>query len=144
MIDALLHYFTGTRDATFAQVLSELEPLGYALKDRDGALQLDSSRVFKVELVTQQAEWDMTDPMRPVQIKPRVVMAGVAIWVCSNALDDALWALPGNVARLQADRVKHDAADPSWLIRTRLDAATMASVHIEPVIAGTDYPFGGV
>lgn len=143
IIDTLLHYFAGTREATLQDVLAELQPLGYAtVNPMTGEFQLDSSRAFKVELVTQQAEWDTTDPLHPVLIKPRVTIPGVAIWVCSGAVDNALWSLPGNVARLQADRTKHDAGDPTWLIRTRLDAATMASVQIEPVIAGTTYPFG--
>lgn len=139
IIDTLLHYFAGTRTATKDEIIEDLIPLGYATEEG-----LDSSRAMWVELVIQEAVWDNTDPEAPVLVSPRQVIPGVAVWISAGSVDDTLWDLPDGVARLQADREKHTAGDPDWLIRHRVEPSVMATVSVVPSFAGTDYPFGQI
>lgn len=143
IIDTLLHYFPGTRAATKDEILADLTPLGYASAASEyGPAALDTSCAMWVELVIADAVWDNTDPDHPVLVTPRQVYPGLAVWIACDHVDDALWNLTGNVARLQADRDKHAAGDPSWLIRSRISAGDMATVAVQPSYAGTNYPFG--
>ena len=134
MIDTLLHYSpTFTRSATRAQIIAELEALGLASNGT-----LDDSISCWVTLITQRATWDNDGAL----LTPQTTLDGIALWVTTDTVRDDLWNLSGNVARLQADRVKNLAGDNTWLIRSRVAPAMMSSVLIDPIFAGTDYSFG--
>lgn len=133
MIDTLLHYSpTLTRSATKPQIIAELEALGLA---RNGVL--DDSVCCWVSLITQRATWDANGAL----VTPLATLDGIALWVTTDTARDDLWNMSGNVARLQADRVKNLAGDKTWLIRTRVAPAMLSSVQIDPIFAGTDYSF---
>lgn len=135
IIDTLLYYGPTTRAATKEEILDELEPLGLVSEG-----DLNGSRCMWVELVVQRATYD--EEGNPLE--PRLVMPGFAVWVTSPDIDEDLWALPGNIARLQADREGHAAGAPDWLIRTRVDPGLMATIAVEPSYMGADYPFGAI
>ncbi len=135
IIDTLLYYGPTTRTATREEILAELEPLGLTAEG-----ELNPSCGMWVELVVQPATYDVEGN----QIQSKQVMPGLAIWITSPDIDEDLWSLPGNVARLQADREGHEAGAPDWLIRSRVDPGLMASIIIEPTYLGSNYPFGGV
>lgn len=135
MIDTLLNYGPTTREATREEILAELEELGFA---REG--ELDSSRAMWVELIASPGTYDEEGNV----LTPRVVLPGLALWICTPTVDDDLWNLPGNVARLQADRDAHAAGELTWLIRTRVDPGAMSSILVSPSYMGADYPFGAV
>lgn len=134
MIDVLLHYYSGTRVQTLAEILAELKPLGWL--DEDGGL--NAAKAFVVEIETQSAVWT-GNPEAPTLVTPRVIEPGIAIWCCcaTQAQADALWALTGNVARLMATR------ETKTVTQTRADPLKMAAAKLVPTVAGSRYIFAG-
>lgn len=133
MIDTLLHYSpTLTRSATVPQIISEMQSLGFATNG-----VINDSVCCWVSLITQREVYDANGNV----VTPRQTLDGLALWVTTDTISDELWNLSGNVARLQADRVKNLAGDPTWLVRSRVAPAMLQAVQIDPVFAGTDYSF---
>ena len=73
----------------------------------------------------------------------RQAYSGWFIVVSRPMLDPALRDLPNNACRLITDRDAADRGD-SFILYTApdLDPAVLSVAHVEPLFAGSDYPFG--
>jgi len=110
------------------------------LEDRYGP-----SAAYQPRVILQDAVWDETDPENPVQTTPEIVASGWHVWIALDHLAEDLRDLPGDACRLIADRslclpeatfrdvLLYHAAD--------IDEIVLATARIEPVPAGSDYPW---
>jgi hypothetical protein len=130
LVDSLLFYGDPTRFAPRDAICAELEPLGYAA---EGAL-LDAW-AFWTEIVAQAAVWSggsgPDDPL--VEIQPRIVLPGLAVWITSDGDPDAIWNLPDDVCILQGDK------EAGAVIRKRVPPEFPEGCYPEPVVSGTHY-----
>lgn len=93
-----------------AAAFAALKPLGLAQSAQDidgGAVRdvWDRSQVNSdVDVITQRAEFDLTDPDNPKEIKPRITWPGFFVLVGFKKISGELLNLPGNACRLVLER----------------------------------------
>lgn len=97
---------------------------------------------------TQTISWNASYAM-PVQVfipdgnGGETPIAKTFVWLALPALDESLRDMPGNACRLIADRDAADAGKPFLLYRAPdLTDDVFSAARVEPVFAGTKYPFG--
>lgn len=107
--------------------------------------QYGASRAYQPRVILQDAVWDLTDPDNPVLVTPEVTASGYHVWIALDTLDEALRDLPDDACRLIGDRARC-GPDATWEDVLLYHAADIGpgvlnTARIEPVPAGTDYPW---
>lgn len=76
-------------------------------------------------------------------VTPHVPFSGWYVVIALPALSEALRDVPGNACRLIADRDAADRGEP-FIRYTAADMTpdVLGAAHIEPLFAGSGYPFG--
>lgn len=114
-----------------------------ALQERFGA-----SRAHQFRVVLKDAVWDMTDPENPALTIPEITAPGYHVWVSLDAVDEGLRDLPNNACRWIGDRSRGGPgatwSDVLLYHAADLSPEMLSSTHVEPVPAGSDYPFGNM
>jgi len=110
------------------------------LEDRYGP-----SLAYQPRVILQDAVWDLSDPDAPEIVTPEILASGWHVWIALDAADDALRDLPDDACRLIGDR-SLCAPEATWrdvlLYHAEdIDEIVLATARIEPVPAGSDYPF---
>jgi len=107
--------------------------------------QYGASRAYRPSVILQDAVWDLSDPEKPEMLSPEVTAAGCHVWLALDQIDEALRDLPDDACRLIGDRALcgPDATFADVLLFHAADIGpeVLASARIEPVPAGSDYPW---
>lgn len=80
-----------------------------------------------------------TDPETGAPVEVREYLPYWYLWVALPALDEALTAMPE--CMIAADREAAGRGEP-YALFSRIPAENLPSYFVEPVIAGSRYPFG--
>jgi hypothetical protein len=105
----------------------------------------DTSRVMpNMRIITADAVWDNSDPLKPVLVTPETVLPGWWIAISDktgtvNAVKD----IPGNACRVILDRDKAqtetDRTKLVLYISSAADPSVLNNARINPVFAGAPY-----
>lgn len=125
MIDSIIFYGAGTKAGTLATAVADMDKteLSRFARKVDGADTLDTSRGHRISIVT--------DPGTKAE------MSGFGMLVSTEdaKIADQIWAMAGDVCRVQFDR------ESGKVLRTRIPLATLRTLSFEPVPAGSAYAF---
>jgi len=139
MFDYLLKF---TDEAAAFAALATTEWVG---QDENGnaiwATNRPGSGIWPITPVLADAVYDNTDPQNPVLVTAQVNSPNFWLLLMVPERDMGLYDLPGGMH--ETDRSLADIPGEIFLLRTRLTLAEMNSiVRLEPVPAGSNYPFG--
>jgi hypothetical protein len=95
-----------------------------------------------LEIITHKAEWDRTDPKKPILVTPEQTLDGFWLAIALPAPSESLRDLPGNACRIIADRDAAGRGKPFLLyVSPAVDPALLMTARMRPAFAGPYYPF---
>lgn len=95
--------------------------------------------ILPIDVILQEAVWDITDPQNPAETTPEIKSGGYWIAIAMTMPDETFWTMPYVIS-------EHDRAlaniGQNHLLRTKLTPEQIEGVKsITPVYAGANYPF---
>lgn len=130
MIDSVIYYEAATKVGTLATIVtdfggSNIKRFVRNFYDDAGNLSpgINAAEVIRTDILTS--------------VEPRVALAGIAAIIATEdqSLADLLWALPLGICRVQLRR------ETASVIRTNVPLATLRTLQLDPVFAGSKYNF---